>query len=268
MVMAIMLILSAMVMGRYRESRRTALEGAVISTLKALHANQESYRHLNKTYTSDFNELGLVDEGTRVDAAPGSSLQVALLLPPSLAMPFFTDLQEQQQEEGPSKGVGKTKKGGRGGITGPGGGTSGGSGGGRRPGSGGGAGAGTGGPPASGGSSGGGQPVQPPSGGAGTTPQQPTPPPASGGGSSGSGLGSGSGSSGGATSSRCSGGGSCSQLTRHKYIFTLELISTEAFRCTVEPVSDRLISNFFYMDQSGTIRREYAKPATAQSKPL
>jgi prepilin-type N-terminal cleavage/methylation domain-containing protein len=265
MVVAIILILSALVMARYRESRRTALEGAVVSSLKAIHANQESYRHLNKTYTSDFKELGLVDEVT------GSLNQLpleraAMILPPSM-LPFFTDLHEQQQEEEPSKSTGKTKKGGRGGITGPSGGGS--SGGGGRGGKRGGGGAGTGGPPPAGGTPGsGGQTGQPtpPGGTPAPTPSPAPAPPPSGGGTSG-GLG-GSSSGGSATSSRCTSGGSCSQITRHKYIFTMELLSTEAFRCTAEPVSDRISSNFFYMDQTGTIRREFGKPATAESKPL
>ncbi len=258
-VLAIMLLLAALALPRLLDAQRKAYEAAVVSFIRTLQTNQESYRLANGSYADNFNDLSLTARGPAIPGdlfTPDEMQRLALRFPD---LGPFTVLAAQPGQQPPAKppepgqGFGNEpgkkppeKASGPGGTpSGTGGGGAPAPGGSSNPTSGGGTSGGTGG---AGGSSGGGT-----SGGGSTS-----------GGSSGQ-PGS-SGGSGGLGGSSSSGGGQKTNIVlKHNYIFTLLRPTLTTWTCTVAPIRDRGDSIFFYVDQTGVIRAELGKSATVAS---
>ncbi len=250
-VVAIMMLLAALAMPRFLDAQKAAYEAGVVSLLRTLQSDQESYRLANGTYADNFSDLGLA-----ANVAPLPADPFAPDSPPRLADLFsrvgaFRVYAAQSDQQPPEQTGGRPKKKTEKVIGGP-----------RGP-----AGIGPGGPAGgSGGASGGGNPLakRPGRGGAGAGFP-------AGGGTPGGATG---GQSGGASSGAGPGGFApplggpvtkSNLLIKHNYIFTLRRPTATTWLCTVAPVRDRVNSKFFFMDQSGVIRRELGKPASARS---
>jgi hypothetical protein len=55
---------------------------------------------------------------------------------------------------------------------------------------------------------------------------------------------------------------------KHNFVFELQRPTPTSFTITVEPIRDRGFSRFFFMDQSGVVRSEIGRPASATSPAL
>lgn len=292
LVLAIIMILAVMALPQFLKVQKTAYEAGVVSFMRVLHTEQESYRLANGSYSDNFNDLGLYARGPALprdafsadellqlaawqnsEEAPPAPLLAFVFSASSVYSESASSEEAQQQPQDP--GQPPKKRGSRfGNQPGAGG----------QPGSGGGA-AGPGGMP--GGSSGG----RPPRRRGGRS--------GSGGAQGGSGSGSGGSSSGGASGGTGAGGGGTGQpgtgaptggtggtgsgglgggttpstgasaksnlVLKHNYVFTLNRPTPTTWSCAVAPVRDRGNSHFFYVDQTGIVRTDLGRPANATS---
>ena len=267
-VIAIMLVLAAMATARLFDAQKKAYEAGVVSFLRILQTNQESYRLAKGSYADNFTDLGLV---ALAPAAPGDLLapdqwpqRVALFAQIGPSRVYAA----QAPQRPPAKTPPPPDTGDPGFGTAPG----------KRPGKAGGApaapglgGGGSGGAPAKGGGPGQGSGMPRPRRG----PRTDSP-------SGGTPLGGGTGApvpDGSAAPQ--AGGGSDGSLSpspapapttnvvlKHNYIFTLQRPTLTTWTCTVAPVRDRGNSKFFYLDQTGVMRVELGKFAGSASPQL
>lgn len=270
-VIAIMLLLAALAMPRLLDAQRKAYETAAVSFLRTLQTDQESYRLAHGNYADNFIDLGLAarEPGPLDDffapQAPSPTLAeqvgggvrpaplLAVILPVSGFFSLTTGLQEQQtqQQTPPPKKKFGTKHApvptqvGPDSVPTP--------------------------PTVPSGSS-----KRPSRGGKSTSGAQPagtgTPsggfPPSGGTGGTGAGATGPRPGRGGAGSPFSPGPAQASKtyiLIKHNYIFTLLRPTLTTWTCSVAPVRDRGDSKFFFIDQTGVIRAELGKPASATS---
>jgi type II secretory pathway pseudopilin PulG len=263
-VIAIMMLLAAMALPRLLDAQMRAYEASAVAFLKTLQSNQEAYRLAHGSYSDNFTDLDL---NALAPAVPGGLFspdewpQLATLF--SHIGPFSVYAAQASQQpptQTPPPQTGDQTFGGKqpskkrgpagGALGGPGvGGT----------GSGGSGGAGK------GGSSGPG--FGRPRKGAGGSTLGGTP----------SGGGTGSAAPGGSTAPQTGGGsgGSFSPspgtapksnvLLKHNYIFRLRRPTLTTWICTVAPVRNRGNAKYFYFDQTGVMRVELGKFASAVS---
>ena len=267
-VIAIMLLLAAIALPRLLDAQKKAYEAGVVSFLRVLQTNQESYRLANGSYSDNFTDLGLValaPAAPRDLFVPDELSQLAALFPqigpssvyaaqapqqPPAKTPPPPDTGDQgfggkNPPKRPRKSdntLGPPNLGPGGSSGGPGkGGSAAGQGFGR-PRRGAGSGASVGGTPLGGGT---GAPVP---GGSGA--------PQAGGGS------------GGSFSPSPTSAPTTNVVLKHNYIFTLRRPTLTTWSCTVAPVRDRGNSKFFYLDQTGVMRVELGKFAGSTSPQL
>jgi type II secretory pathway pseudopilin PulG len=266
LVMSIILLLAAIAIPRLLDAQKKSYEAGVVTFLRTLQSNQESYRLANGYYSDNFTDLGLI---AFAPVAPGDSLAhdrwARLFAPWAQISPGSVYAAQGSQQppaktppppdtgqggfggQNPGKQPEKTTGGpgapaGGGGAGGGGAGTSpGGTGVGQGP-------AGTPGGTSTGGTPSGGGTGGAPSGG-GTNPPQ-------------------TGGPGGSFSPSTTPGGKTNIVLKHNYIFTLERPTPTTWRCSAAPVRDRGQSKFFYFDQTGVIRVELGKFAGSTSPQL
>jgi prepilin-type N-terminal cleavage/methylation domain-containing protein len=255
-VLAIMLLLAALAMPRFLEAQKSAYEAGVVSFLRTLQTDQESYRLANGVYADNFTDLGLTARSTPGDDPLATDSPALAKLfrdagafhvyaaPPEVRPPT-SQIQTGNQDFGghpPKKKHDKQIGGPRGtGTGGPADGPVGQGQGGQ---------GGSGGPP-------GGPPKQGQGGGT---------PGGGGAGGAGGGVGApGKGGRGGPGGSLAGPGATSNLLTKHNYIFRLQRPTPTTWTCTASPVRDRGNSKFFFVDQSGIARSEMGKPASATS---
>lgn len=243
-VVAILLVILAMAVPRMMASRQSAQQVAAVALLKKLHAAQELHYIVHSQYAATFAELDGLTAGLQDFSRQPEFLRVRLPLRntalPTLAFLMLPSPEQDTpfQGNGPNqpRGLDQSANGGNApGAPPP-------SGSGSNPAAGSGA----------GGSSGNGAGAPKNSPGSGST-----------GPSGGSGAGSGGGSS--APAGNWS---KADRLTWQGYEFRLERPTPHTWRVLAMPVQDEHAGNHYFLDQSGTIRREYGRPAGAQSAPL
>jgi type II secretory pathway pseudopilin PulG len=245
-VVAILLVVLAIALPRLMAARQTAQEASAVVFLRNLHAAQEQYYIVHRTYAATFAELEgyLASNGGAL--APQRAFPegltplrnntmptLAFLLLPAAAMPD----QSAYASNGPKRPQGNDEQSGGGGT-------------------------GLGDPAAGGGSN----------------------PPGKGNGDSGPGGGQdpGSGSDDGANPNQQGGspsgakpGGSqggewakADRITYQGYEFYLLRPNAHSWNCLAMPVRNEQGGHHYFADQTGTIRREFGKPAGAQSPAL
>lgn len=265
-VIAIMLLLAALALPRLLDAQKTAYQAGVVSFLRTLQSDQESYRLANGSYSDNFTDLGLTVRGPETPEIPFAQDEAPRLaaLFPSLG-PFHVYAAPSQQQPPAKTPPSEQDFGADPGKKQPG----------KSPG----------GPGGPGGAAGGGSGTTPPGKGGGSNPPPGKGPPGkgAGGGATPGGGASGGGTSGGAASggqpggtppgggqgggfSPPSGGAPKTNIVvKHNYIFTLLRPTLTTWACTAAPVRDRGDSKFFFIDQTGVMRSELGKPASAKS---
>jgi len=268
LVLAIILILTVLAIPEFLKVQQKAYEANAVSFLRTLQSRQESYRLANGFYADNFDDLELYVAAVpeqRIPIAP-EGLPLAMLTGP--VMPYFPASESVQQappqappgQQAQFGGVDEKKKKKKQGDrfippTPAGGGGSGPAG---KP-SGRGSDLGGLGPRGSGGSSSSvGSGIGTSSGGGGSGAPSGSRPGAQGGGSGSGGLGSSSES----TALKRS------FMLKHNYAFTLRRPTPSSWWCAVEPIRERGVSRFFFVDQDGTVRSELGRPATRNSPPM
>jgi prepilin-type N-terminal cleavage/methylation domain-containing protein len=271
-VVSIMLLLSAIALPRLLDAQKKAYEAGVVSFLRVLQTNQESYRLANGSYADNFTDLGLV---ALAPAAPRDlgvpdelSQRMALFPPIGPSSVYAAQAPQQPPAKTPpppptgDQGFGNTNPAKRPGKTGA------------SPGApalgAGGSGGGGGGGPSKGGRAGG-QGIGRPRKGAGSGSSLGGAPLGGGTGApvpGGSGAPQAGGGSAGSFSPSPASAAKTNVVLKHNYIFTLLRPTPITWTCTVAPVRDRGNSKFFYLDQTGVMRVELGKFAGSTSPQL
>ncbi len=245
-VVSILLVILAIALPRLMAARQSAQQASAVVFLRNLHAAQEQYHFVNGTYAGTFAELEgyLAANGGGLATQPAFPVgltplrnstmpTLAFLLLPTAAMPD----QSSYASNGPKRPEGEDENSGGGG-------------------------AGSGAPAGGGGSN-------PP--GKGTNDSGP-------GAGQGPGSGSGDGSNppeqGGSPSGGKPGGSQggvwskADRITYQGYEFYLLRLNAHSWNCLAMPVRNEHSGHHYFADQTGTIRREFGRPASAQSPAL